>query len=76
MVVAMGAVQEELKSAKARDTGKKLRCPSCGTIVPLLLSKSDRFLFLCLDCGLQCFSRGNRCNLWFARLMTEVQGES
>jgi predicted RNA-binding Zn-ribbon protein involved in translation (DUF1610 family) len=71
-MVPTGAVQEGLKSAKARDTGEKVRCPSCGTMVPLLLSKSDRFLFLCLDCGLQCFSRGNRCNQWFAKLVKEA----
>ena len=49
--------------------GIKAECPSCGSEIDLLQSKSERVLFLCKKCGLQSFERGEECKAWFAQLV-------
>ena len=72
MVSTIDRPGEGLNKA-SQDTGKKVLCPSCGNKARLLVSKTGRLLFLCHNCGLQCFSRGELSEKWFAKLVREAQ---
>jgi len=63
---------EEVKMG-AQDIGKKVACPCCGNKARLLVSRTKRFLFLCHNCGLQCFSRGELSQKWFSKLVREAE---
>jgi len=54
-------------------TGIKAECPSCGSDLELLKSKTGRVLFLCKKCGLQAFQRGEGCKTWFGKLVKNME---
>jgi hypothetical protein len=52
-------------------TGKYIICPSCKTETELKITKNDRPTFLCLNCGLHCFSRLDKSQQWFVNLVNK-----
>ena len=75
MVTTTNKTTEEVNMA-SQYTGKNVLCPSCGNKARLLASKTGRFLFLCHNCGLQCFSRGELSEKWFIELIKKADIEA
>lgn len=60
---------------KSEKTGVLAECPSCHNVVEFLRSKTGRLLFLCSNCRLQVFDRGDGCKPWFAQLVRNYEGK-
>lgn len=58
---------------KAEKAGDQLECPHCGELADLLVTRKGRSMFLCHNCGLQCFSRGTESEKWFGKLVEKVR---
>ena len=58
---------------KSVETGDQVECPHCHELANLSVTKSGRFTFLCHNCGLQCFSRGDKSEKWFGELVKKAR---
>lgn len=58
---------------KAVKTGDQVECPHCQELAALLVTKKGRSIFLCHNCGLQCFSRRFESEEWFGKLVERAR---
>lgn len=58
---------------KAEKTGDLVQCPHCHNLANLQVTKKGRSMFLCHNCGLQCFSRGTESEKWFGKLVEKAR---
>ena len=62
-----------LNKRKSEKTGDQVECPHCHELADLSVTKKERFTFLCHNCGLQCFSRGDESEKWFGKLVQKAR---
>ena len=61
------------EKGKAEKTGDQVQCPYCHELADLLVTKKGRSMFLCHNCGLQCFSRRPESEKWFGKLVDKAR---
>lgn len=62
-----------LEKRKAEKTADHVECPHCHELTDLLVTRKGRSMFLCHNCGLQCFSRGAESEKWFGKLVERAR---